>query len=177
MSLSGNLCRKYYLLIAYANRAALIQHSTILSRTFQIQYSQKRWSGSCLNKQTEKKKTLTKPKHREALQGKGFKTVIVNPYPRLPPDYVPGPQPDLLSKGFGSLSGPKPGGVWFVVIFQLHWANREQLLSSGCHLHLTWHQDVSWSIPNHQELLHWARGACCCLKKKWPPNLPCSVFR
>lgn len=84
------------------------------------------------------KKTPTKPKHREALQGKGFKTVIVNPDPRLQSDYVPGPEPDLLSKGFGSLSGPKPGGILFVVTFQLRWANREQLPSFGCHLHLTW---------------------------------------
>lgn len=71
------------------------------------------------------KKNPTKPKHREALQGKGFKTVTVNPDPRLQTDYVPGPEPDFLSKGFGSLSGPKPGGVLFVVTFQLHWANRE----------------------------------------------------
>lgn len=89
-----------------------------------------------MEKKTKQKPT--KPKHREALQGKGFKTVIVNPNPRLQPDYVPGPEPNLLSKEFGSLSGPKPGGVLFVVTFLLHWSYREELLSLGCHLHLTW---------------------------------------
>lgn len=37
-------CKKYYVLITYANRAASIQHSTILNTTFHTRYAQKNWS-------------------------------------------------------------------------------------------------------------------------------------
>lgn len=99
-------------------------------------------------------KNPTKPKHREALQGKGFKTAIVNPDPRLQPDYVPGPVPVCLARGLVlcQVQKQEESCLWS------HFSCTEPAESRHSVLLVIYtslgHQDVSWSISNHQGLLH-----------------------
>lgn len=168
MSLSGNLCRKYYLLITYANRAALIQHSTILSRTFQIQYSQKRWSGSCLNKQMRKKKKKpNKTQTQRSTAGEGFQSSYCESRPQAATRWCPWTRALVcLARGLGlcQVQNQEESCLWSHFSCTGPTESSYSDLAATC----TWlgHQDVSWSISNHQGFLHRAQGACCCLKTK-----------
>lgn len=153
MSLSGNLCRKYYLLIAYANRSALIQHSTILSRTFQIHYSQKRWSGSCLNKRT-KKKTQQNPNTEKLCRGRVSKQLLWIQTPGCKQIMSLDQSLICLARGLVlcQVQNQEESCLWS------HFSCTGPTESSYSVLAViyTWlgHQCVSWSISNCQGLLH-----------------------
>lgn len=163
MSLSGNLCRKYYLLITYANRAAaLIQDSTTLSRTFQIQYSQKCWCGSCLNKQTNKTPNKTQTQKstaggRVSKQLLWIQTPDCNQIISLDQSLI------CLARGLVlcQVQKQEESCLWS------HFSCTGPTESSYSVLAAiyTWlgHQDVSWSISNHRGLLHQAQAARCWL--------------